>query len=362
MESSLRVAVLYAELSGHIAACLRALVERTHARLLVVRWPARKEAPFEDSFFSWIDILYDKPDHTPGELFASIEQFEPHVVLMSGWMDGDYLRISRKLRKRNVLVIGMIDNQWLGSFKQRAARLIAPWYLHSGIDMLWVPGARQKRFAGKLGYTGEKCLHGLLTCDWERFAAARSANGPNPVGDFLYVGRYVEAKGLDILVEGYAAYRRQVPDPVKLMCAGAGPEDRLLRDREGIEDLGFLQPDGLPGLMARAGAFILPSRHEPWGVVLHEAAATGLPIVASSACGSGDHLVETGRNGFVFDSESASGLAEALIRLHRLSPEERAQMGQHSFELSQQFTPAAWVDVLLEAVEQHLETSPVTRT
>jgi glycosyltransferase involved in cell wall biosynthesis len=124
-------------------------------------------------------------------------------------------------------------------------------------------------------------------------------------------------------------------------------------NREGIENLGFLQPDDLPDLMGRSGAFVLPSRHEPWGVALHEAAAAGLPIVASDACGSADHLVDAGRNGFVFPSESPSDLADALIRLHRLSPEERTRMGHHSFDLSKQFTPAAWVDTLLDAVERH---------
>ena len=65
----------------------------------------------------------------------------------------------------------------------------------------------------------------------------------------------------------------------------------------GVEMLGFVQPDDLPAVLERAGCLVLPSRFEPWGVVVHEAAAAGLPIVCTPVCGAATRLVLDGYNG-----------------------------------------------------------------
>src|SRR5690606_27599003 len=137
---------------------------------------------------------------------------------------------------------------------------------------------------------------------------------------FLYVGRYVPEKGLDTLADAYRVYRQQVSNPWKLVCAGAGPlKETLLA--AGAEDRGFVQPGDLPALMHEASAFVLPSRFEPWGVVAHEAASSGLPLILSNACGAGVHLLRDLHNGFVFPAGDANSLAKAMVQLHELSPE-----------------------------------------
>ena len=47
--------------------------------------------------------------------------------------------------------------------------------------------------------------------------------------------------------------------------------------------------------MAECGAFVLPSRKEPWGVVVQEAAAARMPVICSDSVGAGDHLVRHGK-------------------------------------------------------------------
>ncbi|NNF04475.1 MAG: glycosyltransferase [Rhodothermales bacterium] len=342
-----RVAVLFSRLSGYMAACLRRLKERHDVQLLVVRYRPSADAPFEDSYFNWIDQLQDREDLGRDGLDRTVSEFGPDIVFMSGWLDRDYLYVARNMRRRGVPVVAGSDAQWSGSLRQQLGRLAAPWYLHRSIDVIWAAGERQRVFAGKLGYDGPACWTGVYACDWDSFAGDDEDIRPENDPHFLFAGRYVPAKGLDVLVEAYAKYRSGVDDPWPLMCVGTGEQGSLLHGRDGIEDLGFVQPDKLPGVMRRAAAFVLPSRKEAWGVVLQEAAASGLPLICSDACGAGVHLVRDGFNGFHVRTGDADHLAETLRQIASATESERTDMGRRSHTLSRQYTPDLWAETLV---------------
>jgi len=136
----------------------------------------------------------------------------------------------------------------------------------------------------------------------------------------LFVGRLLQVKGVDVLIEAMTTVRQRVPN-AQLAIVGDGPEEAALRDlarRRGVGDavhfLGFQQRDALVELYVCADVFCLPSRHEPWGVVVNEAAACGLPLVVSDRVGAGPDLVEPGVNGFRVPAEDAAQLGEGLVR------------------------------------------------
>ncbi len=346
-----RIAVLYSELSGYMAACLKTLKSRFDVELLVYRWPVAKDAPFdEQDTFGWIDQLYSKDDQTAEDILRKVEAFAPDGVFIPGWMDQDYLKVARVLKRRHIPVVAGSDTQWEGTLRQRASKYLAPWYLHTAIDALWVAGERQRQFASYLGYSGAQCWSGYYACDWEKFAIDQALPMSSPA--FLFVGRYSREKGIDVLIEAYKQYRKQSEHPWKLICAGTGDQKALLQGVEGIEDRGFVQPDALPALMQTAQALVLPSRKEPWGVVVQEAAAVGLPLLCSTACGATVHLLQDGFNGYLFESENASHLTEGMRRLSHATPATRAQMGQRSRMLAAQFTPERWAQTLVEGIAQ----------
>ena len=97
--------------------------------------------------------------------------------------------------------------------------------------------------------------------------------------------------------------------------------------------------------------FVLPSRKEPWGVVVQEAAASRLPVICSEACGAGVHLVQDGYSGFIVGNENPNHLAEKMIQFHNLSQEQRRLMGIQSHEMSKQFTPQRWAETLIRGIE-----------
>ena len=102
---------------------------------------------------------------------------------------------------------------------------------------------------------------------------------------------------------------------------------------------GFRQIEELPQFYARAGCFVHPALEEPWGLVLNEASASGLPILAGDNVGAAEELVEDGVNGWKFDAQSVDSISENLKKMATLSPDERDHMGKESFRILQECAP-----------------------
>ena len=133
---------------------------------------------------------------------------------------------------------------------------------------------------------------------------------------FLFVGRLVPEKATDVLAEAYRLYREKAADPWPLQVVGRGPFDGGLGDTPGVTISDFVQPDALPEIYAAAGALVLPSREDMWGVVALEACTAGLPVVVSDGCGVSEDLA-TPANGFTVKAGDVADLAAAFDRSGR---------------------------------------------
>lgn len=112
---------------------------------------------------------------------------------------------------------------------------------------------------------------------------------------FFSLGRFVSKKGFDVLLQAFKQYSKTNAPPAKLMIAGSGPLDQKLRHQAaelGIADLvefsGWI--DDVPAFCDKGDIFILPSRDEPFGIVLLESMSMGKPIIATSVSGPLDFL------------------------------------------------------------------------
>lgn len=347
----LRLAVLQTRLSPYFLACLNEFKRAAKATVLIYAWPNQTNAPFDFDTFTGLGEVINRCECSNRTITHQLLTFRPTVVLTSGWRDKGYVSICRRLKSEGIFVIAGCDTQWKGSLRQHLASRTAPLYVQKFIDVLWVTGERQRHLAESLGYRGDRCWDGYYACDWHTFAQPTAQLAKQHKPHFLYVGRYAPEKGLDTLAAAYQAYRQQVEDPWPLICAGAGPlRDTLVA--AGAEDKGFVQPAALPQLLKSASAFVLPSRFEPWGVAAQEAAASGLPLILSDACGSGVHLLRPYHNGFRFTSGSVRELTAALMAMHSLTEQRRFAYGQASYELSKQYTPQLWSETLLTGLHQ----------
>jgi glycosyltransferase involved in cell wall biosynthesis len=95
---------------------------------------------------------------------------------------------------------------------------------------------------------------------------------------------------------------------------------------EHVRFAGFRNQSELPGLFALADVFVLPSRHEPWGLIVNEAMASGCPVIVSSDVGCHADLVQDGVEGCVYPVGDVPALTAALHRVFA-TPTTAQQMG-----------------------------------
>jgi glycosyltransferase involved in cell wall biosynthesis len=118
-----------------------------------------------------------------------------------------------------------------------------------------------------------------------------------------------------------------------------------------------MQYDTLPAYYGLASAFILPSVIEPWGLVVNEAMAAGLPVLVSERCGCAQDLVQRGRNGFTFDPCDIEDQASLMLRLSSMPETQRSAMGLASQEIISRWTPELFAQNL-EKAAQAARTAP----
>jgi glycosyltransferase involved in cell wall biosynthesis len=102
---------------------------------------------------------------------------------------------------------------------------------------------------------------------------------------------------------------------------------------------GFRQIAELPAFYAGAGAFVHPALEEPWGLVINEAMASGLPVLSSRNVGAAEELVLDGETGYLFDPMNIEEMADAMAKVEGLTPEVRSRMGRAAREMVEHKVP-----------------------
>jgi glycosyltransferase involved in cell wall biosynthesis len=150
----------------------------------------------------------------------------------------------------------------------------------------------------------------------------------------LFASKLQQRKHADDLLEAYARLCSTQQDRTPyLLLVGDGEERGRLETRaselalEGVRFLGFRNQSELPAFFALADVFVLPSRHEPWGLIVNEAMAAGCAVIVSDEVGAHADLVTDGIEGFVFPIGHIDALATALSWVLS-SPEQAERMGQ----------------------------------
>lgn len=198
---------------------------------------------------------------------------------------------------------------YLGRFHRRAARTYTP-SEPARRDLLSM-GVRDVEVWGR-GVDSE------LYAPSRRSNALREAYGFGNAFTFVHVGRLAAEKGVDRIVEAFRLASEGAPDGMmRLVIAGSGPCEAALRARASrhVTFLGHLdRKTFLPKLYASGDAFVFSSLTETLGLVVLEAMASGLPVIATPAGGVADHLRD-GVNGIAYPPADVGALAKAMLKL-----------------------------------------------
>jgi 1,2-diacylglycerol 3-alpha-glucosyltransferase len=297
-------------------------------------------------------------------LWRKLDELDPAVVLVPGYYTAPALAAAVWAKRRNRKAILMTETTrgdhervwWKEGTKARLIRTL--------FDAAIAGGSRHVAYLRELQFPAARIgrFYDVVNNDFFRDGAARARRTGTPTQFglpdryFLYVGRLAPEKNLEALIASFAAARSRGVRS-SLVLVGDGPLRPRLESQvreSGLEPwvhfAGLKTTNEILPYYAFAHAFVLPSRQEPWGLVVNEAMAASLPVIVSDRCGCADDLVEHGRNGFLFDANDEEELTDFLGRVDGWDPEERASAGRHSEELVSRYSPRNWAEEVLRLV------------
>jgi glycosyltransferase involved in cell wall biosynthesis len=358
-----KILYLSTELQGHNIPVLERLATGYDATVEVFHWTQNKLTPFIPSEHTSHPKIrfHDRSAYSSEQIAVFAANFAPSLVYVTGWMDKGYFPTLKKLKSMGIPVVAGLDGQWTGTMRKHLACLVMQcFYKKPYYNYIWVPGPLQYEFAARLGFKKTEIIYNLLSGNTRLFSqAAQTLETVKKVkypSKFLYVGRFADTKGVDILMEAFEVYKAQYSGTWGLSCIGNGPMlDRLKRainKHPEIETERFMPQPMLVDRAAQAGAFILPSRYEPWGVVVHEFASAGLPLILSEHVGARQQYLIDGFNGYTFHKDSAQARALSMHLISSASNDDLLSMGKHSVQLASQTSPDITAASLMSVLKQ----------
>lgn len=376
-------AVSFTNFGPYHLARLRALARalgRSGSRLIAYETAGTQglypwETPRGDEPFEWVTLLPGRAleDVAAAEaasaMRTALRRDRPGVVVAAGYSRPECMAMAKWARSTGQPAVLMSESQerdhprvwWKEAVKRRRVRRF---------DAGLVGGPRHSRYLESLGMPADRISLGYNAVDADAFAAAAEAARRDPSARvglpaapyFLAVSRFVPEKNLGRLVRAYADYRRASSDGPAwdLALCGDGPNAAAVESAVGssgytdsIHRPGFLQADGLARWYAHAGAFVHPSLLEPWGLVVNEAAACGLPLVVSDRSGCVETFVPDGpgrSTGRRVDAHDQDALADALAWIAALPEVERQAMGRRAAAIAREWGPERFAAGAVEAI------------
>jgi glycosyltransferase involved in cell wall biosynthesis len=174
----------------------------------------------------------------------------------------------------------------------------------------------------------------------------------------LFSGKFIPRKAPDLLLYAVKRLPREVRARMGVVFLGDGElreELKALAKAPPPVDahfVGFQNQTQISPYFHASDILVLPSRSEPWGLVVNEALHHGLPVVVSDAVGCAPDLVESGVNGYVFETDSLSGLASCLVQALKFENQPvarekcRRKVGGYSIESAARGIKAAYCSIL----------------
>jgi len=245
---------------------------------------------------------FDTYVYIPKRPLRALAKFGPDVVVAGGggiWSSPTNIAALAARRWRDWAFV-----PWWGSFaRQRPTlprRVADPWvktFMRTS-DAWLVYGTRHAKDVVELGADRERVVMAPITPLGPDPAIQRPAARAGAGTRYLFVGRLIERKGLDVLLDAFGRVGAG-----ELWIAGDGPLRQMV-DAAAAQDtrirvIGHAAGNALAQAYREADVLVVPSLYEPWGLVVHEGLAYGLPVIATDQVGAADDLVDPGVNGFI---------------------------------------------------------------
>lgn len=289
--------------------------------------------------------LYEYNESSLFEIQTILSSKSVKFLYVAGWSNKKYKRLSFIAKDKNIPTIVGCDTVWISSVRQIIATIFSKFLLHRYFKYIIIPGLPQYKYARLLGFSDNQILKPMYSCNTFLFHRMygnsidfKQIKYPRKI---LFVGRLEYVKGIDILLEVFNKESKNLD--WELSIVGDGSLRSLVVKYEKLNNRikywGQLTQNDLGSLCSSHGLFCLPSRKEPWGVVVHEFSAAGFPLLLSSSVNSAQVFLKNGLNGQIFKTDDKESLRDTLLNICNKTDNELLKMSELSYELSKEITP-----------------------
>ncbi len=301
-----------------------------------------------------------RQDRLSALVWRKLDEADPQAVLVPGYYTAPALAAALWAKRRGRRSILMTETTRQDHPRVRWKEAVKARLLNGLFDAAIAGGQRHADYLDELGFPRERVARKYDVVDNKYFCReadrCRASRGSATEPYFLYVGRLAAEKNVSGLVRAFAHFRSR-GGTWPLILAGDGPLAGALKEQVSAAGLehsvrfaGLLPTASLVPHYAFAGCFILPSFREPWGLVVNEAMAAGLPVIVSGRCGCVDDLVESGRNGYTFNPLRDGELSECMLRMARASARDRENMAQASRRIIADYSLEHWAEEVYRVI------------
>lgn len=298
---------------------------------------------------------------------AVLAAAKPDVVVLGGYSYIAMWQAQQWARRREIPVL--LWSESTRHDKRKGARPVEMLKksFQRGCSGFIVPGKAAADYLSTFGIPRRVIFTAPNAVDNEYFTAAAKAAREGgaelrsqlglPNSYFLFVGRLVPEKGIGLLLKAYERLDAPIRKRIGLVLAGDGPARVQTVQEAGriwpgrFVFPGFLQRQELAVLYALAEALVFPTLTDRWGLVVNEAMACGLPVIASDVAGASVDMVLDGWNGRTVRAGDIDDLSAAMRQLAQ-DREGTLRMARHSEEHIANFTPQVWADGFSRAVTE----------
>lgn len=185
------------------------------------------------------------------------------------------------------------------------------------ISLCFVSGESQKSLLKNIGYRGKIIkTKGVGIFNYSKInKKIESLEKKIEIKKFLYVGRLSPEKNIDQIIRVFNKFSR-----LELNIVGYGPQEKELKkiSNKNIKFYGKINNEKLSEIYQDNHVFVLPSKSEPWGLVVEEALYNGLPTILSDKVGCAKEIIENGVEGLIYDVRSDEELEKAILKIIEL--------------------------------------------
>jgi len=320
----MKIAIVYTGITSYMSDCWRELAGRIGVELRIwiedtkaYRFKGDRAKALQGLSCHW-DYSENLTDIELGQAEHEIAAFAPDVIFVCGWSCELPPYIARSKRLAHIPMILELDMPWEWRIRKIAARFLLRRRLRR-FKAVFVPGKCSARYARWLGFPENRVFTGRNCIAVEKFLPTNEDCGG---AGFLFLGRHVKEKGLDVLRKGYKEYIR-------------------LGGTWGMDIPEFVEPLDVPQVMHSHRCLIVPSKWEPWGVVVLEAIVAGMLVVVSDKVGARLDLPVD----FVFKSGDYKTLARIMVCIEKdVVCQDMKNKNVERCKLLKRFDVSEWAD------------------